>query len=114
MATLSTRAGQVAYHQTGAGRPVLLLHATLHDRRDFDPIVEALAGRHRVIAVDWPGHGESHPTDRVTGPLMADVLDDIVDALNLEDIVLIGNSVGDRRPPGSRSPGPNWSRAWCW
>lgn len=94
MATLTTRAGEVAYVQTGVGRPVVLLHANLHDRHDFDPIVETLARRHRVIAVDWPGHGESQPTDRVTGPLLADVLDDIVDALNLEDIVLIGNSVG--------------------
>jgi pimeloyl-ACP methyl ester carboxylesterase len=94
MPTLATRTGQVAYLQTGAGRPLVLLHATLHDRRDFDPIVEALARRHRVIAVDWPGHGESPSTDLVTGPLMADVLEDFVDALNLEDIVLIGNSIG--------------------
>lgn len=94
MATLTTRTGEVAYFETGAGRPVLLLHATLHDRRDFDPIVEALARRRRVIAIDWPGHGESQSADRLTGPLLADVLDDIVDELNLEDIVLIGNSVG--------------------
>src|ERR1700730_12520258 len=94
MATLTTRTGEVAYVQTGAGRPVVLLHATLHDRHDFDPIVEALARRRRVVAVDWPGHGESKSTDSVTGPSLADALDDIVDALNLEDIVLIGNSVG--------------------
>ena len=94
MATIATRAGEVAYIQAGAGRPVVLLHATLHDRRDFDPIIEALARRHRVIAIDWPGHGESPSTDGVTGPLMADVLEDVVGALNLEDIVLIGNSVG--------------------
>src|SRR6202162_313417 len=94
MATLTTRTGEVAYVQTGAGRPVVLLHATLHDRHDFDPIVEALGRRRRVVAVDWPGHGESQSTDSVTGPLLADVLDDIVDALDLEDIVLIGNSVG--------------------
>src|ERR1700737_2775050 len=94
MATLTTRAGEVAYFQTGAGRTVVLLHATLHDRHDFAPIVEALARRRRVVAVDWPGHGESQSADGVTGPLMADVLDDIVAALNLEDSVLIGNSVG--------------------
>src|ERR1700719_3880141 len=94
MATLTTRTGEVAYVQTGAGRPVVLLHATRHDRHDFDPIVEALARRRRVVAVDWPGHGESKSTGPVTGPSLADALDDIVDALSLEDIVLIGNSVG--------------------
>ena len=94
MTTLTARTGEVAYFQTGEGRPLVLLHANLHDRHDFDPIVETLARRHRVIAIDWPGHGESQSADGVTGPLLADVLDDIVDALSLEDIALIGNSVG--------------------
>src|ERR1700732_77425 len=94
MATLTTHTGEVAYVQTGGGRPVVLLHATLHARHTFAPTVEALARRRRVVAVDWPGHGESKSTGPVTGPSLADALDDIVDALNLEDIVLIGNSVG--------------------
>jgi pimeloyl-ACP methyl ester carboxylesterase len=94
MPTLSTRSGDVAYAETGAGSPIVLLHATLHDRHDFDPIVEPLARRHRVIAVDWPSHGESAYVENVTGPLMADVLEDVVDVLNLKDIVIIGNSVG--------------------
>jgi pimeloyl-ACP methyl ester carboxylesterase len=91
---LTTRAGDVAYDESGAGRPVVLLHATLHDRHDFDPVVESLARQHRVISVDWPSHGESEFVDNVSGPFLADVLDDVVDVLKLKDIVLIGNSVG--------------------
>lgn len=94
MPILTTRAGDVAYEEVGAGRPVVLLHATLHDRHDFDPVVESLARGHRVISVDWPSHGESEFVDNVTGPLVADVLEDIMDVLKLKDIVLIGNSVG--------------------
>jgi pimeloyl-ACP methyl ester carboxylesterase len=94
MPILSARTGKVAYSDTGEGRPVVLLHANLHDRHDFDPIVGPLARRHRVIAVDWPSHGESQAVENTTGPLLADVLDDIIDALNLKDVVLIGNSVG--------------------
>ncbi|MBV9515009.1 MAG: alpha/beta hydrolase [Mycobacteriaceae bacterium] len=94
MPTITTRTGTVAYAETGAGRPVLLLHATLHDRRDFDPIVAPLARRHRVIALDWPSHGDSQTVENPTGPLLADVLDDVIDALNLKGVVLIGNSVG--------------------
>jgi pimeloyl-ACP methyl ester carboxylesterase len=94
MPTLTTRAGTVAYSDAGAGRAVLLLHATLHDRHDFDPIIAALARRHRVIAIDWPGHGESDPAEGITGPLLADVLEDIVDELSLKQVVIIGNSVG--------------------
>ncbi|MDT5092436.1 MAG: hypothetical protein QOH60_1799 [Mycobacterium sp.] len=94
MSTVTTRVGAVAYEETGAGRPVVLLHATLHDRHDFDPVVDSLAEHHRVIAVDWPSHGESEFVENITGPLLADVLEDVVDALGLKDIVLIGNSVG--------------------
>ena len=63
MTTIQTRAGRVAYREYGSGPTVLLLHATLHDRHDFDPIVETLAQRYRTIAVDWPGHGDSDPID---------------------------------------------------
>jgi pimeloyl-ACP methyl ester carboxylesterase len=96
MTYVQTRAGRVAYRELGSGPTVLLLHANLHDRHDFDPIVKTLASRYRTVAVDWPGHGDS---DRVAGvepsaPLFADVLEDVVDGLGLSRAALIGNSVG--------------------
>ncbi len=97
MTTIQTRVGRVAYRELGSGPTVLLLHATLHDRHDFDPIVETLARRYRTIAVDWPGHGDSDPVDATMepgAPLFADVLEDVVDGLGLTRAVLIGNSVG--------------------
>src|ERR1700739_1264187 len=97
MTSLQARAGRVAYHESGSGPTILLLHATLHDRHDFDPIVETLSRRYRTIAVDWPGHGESDPIDasiQPSAPLFADVLEDVVDGLSLSRAVLIGNSVG--------------------
>lgn len=99
--SIATRGGRVSYRDTGTGRPILLLHANLHDSHDFDPIIGPLAEHHRVIAIDWPGHGNSEtPRDdsgapaEVTAPLLADTLEDIVDGLDLEPAVLIGNSVG--------------------
>lgn len=97
MPTIQTRAGRVAYHEAGDGPTVLLLHATLHSRHDFDPIVDALARRYRTIAVDWPGHGDSDPIPAAvepSAPLLADVLEDVVDGLGITRAVLIGNSVG--------------------
>jgi pimeloyl-ACP methyl ester carboxylesterase len=94
MTTIQTRAGRVAYRELGNGPTVLLLHATLHNRRDFDPIVDTLARRYRTIAVDWPGHGDSDPVNDASAPLFADVLEDIVDSLGLSRAALIGNSVG--------------------
>lgn len=97
MSTIQTRAGRVSYDEMGSGPTVVLLYATLHDRRDFDPIRAQLARRYRTIAVDWPGHGDSGPVDPTlepSAPLFADVLEDVVDGLGLTEAVLIGNSVG--------------------
>jgi pimeloyl-ACP methyl ester carboxylesterase len=97
MPHLQTSAGRVAYSDTGNGPMLMLLHATLHDRHDYDPILTALATSHRVMAVDWPGHGESDAAaggQPVTAPLLADVLEEVVLEKDLHDLRLIGNSVG--------------------
>jgi pimeloyl-ACP methyl ester carboxylesterase len=101
MPHLQTSAGRVAYSDTGTG-PILVLlhatlHATLHDRHDYDPVLAALAASHRVVAVDWPGHGESDADAggrQVTAPLLADVLEQVVLEKDMRHLRLIGNSVG--------------------
>jgi pimeloyl-ACP methyl ester carboxylesterase len=97
MAFIQTRSGRVAYREIGSGPTVLLLHANLHDGRDFDPVMQTLARDYRTIAVDWPGHGDSDPVEpgvEPSAPLFADVLEDLVDGLGLSRVVVIGNSVG--------------------
>lgn len=92
-----TRAGRVSYSESGSGLPIVLLHATLHDRHDFDAITPGLADRYRIIALDWPGHGESDalpPSQSATATLFADVLEDVVETLDLPVSAFIGNSVG--------------------
>ncbi|MBO0883674.1 MAG: alpha/beta hydrolase [Mycobacterium sp.] len=94
---IETRVGKVAYSDTGAGPVVVLLHATLHDRHDFDAIVPSLSRDHRVIAVDWPGHGDSPapvPDYQPTAASFGDALEDFVRALDLPPAAFIGNSVG--------------------
>ncbi len=93
-ARIDTTAGALAYDDIGSGPPVVLLHATLHDRRDFAPIIPVLAERHRVIALDWPGHGESAAVQDLTAARLADVLVEVVTGLDLRRAVFVGNSVG--------------------
>ncbi|GAA1683724.1 alpha/beta fold hydrolase [Fodinicola feengrottensis] len=93
MPYVSTTAGRVFYRERGAGPPIVLLHAALHDHTDFDLIAEPLSADHKVIAVDWPGHGESDPAPaRLSARLFADVLAEVV--RGLPPAVFIGNSVG--------------------
>jgi len=87
----------VAYESCGEGLPVVLLHANPGDHRDFDAILPELAARHRVIAIDWPGYGESappRPAQSASAMLFADLLQELVEGLGLGPAVFIGNSVG--------------------
>lgn len=53
--------------ERGAGTPVALLHGFTGSGRDLAPLAEALAARHRVLAIDLVGHGRSEAPERV-GP----------------------------------------------
>jgi pimeloyl-ACP methyl ester carboxylesterase len=97
MYTLETRVGTVAYEEHGTGSPLLFLHANGSTHFHFDDIVPELARSHRTIALDWPGCGESaasHPPQKASAMLMADVLEDVVAGLSLEPAILLGHSVG--------------------
>jgi pimeloyl-ACP methyl ester carboxylesterase len=79
----------------GPGDPILCLHAAGHGSRDFEPLVTRAAGRRRLITLDWPGHGRSGSDPaRANASRYADLLRGVLDALFLERVVLLGNSVG--------------------
>ncbi len=92
---MPTSHAEMSYTDQGSGPPILLLHAALHDRRDVGPVRDALASGRRLLALDWPGHGGSPPPET---PLRAvefgDVLIEFADRLDLNNLVVIGNSVG--------------------
>jgi pimeloyl-ACP methyl ester carboxylesterase len=58
---------RLAYEVTGAGAPVLLVHGFGLDMRMWDPQVEHLAGRFRVVRYDCRGFGASGPFDPAHG-----------------------------------------------
>lgn len=97
MGSIQTSLGDVVYTSHGQGPPVVLLHATLHDHRDFASITPGLARQYRVIALDWPWHGESKglaSLERLTAAGLADVLEEVMSELQLGPALFIGNSVG--------------------
>src|ERR1700737_2920700 len=95
MATMQTSLGTVSYTDDGSGPPVVLLHAALHDRTDFAPVTEALGQGRRVLALDWPGHGESPlPVTPLRAVELGDLLVEFADRLGLSNAVIIGTPVG--------------------
>lgn len=90
-------AAGLAFHSLGHGTPVLLLHGLASSRGAFNPIFTELARRHRVIAVDLPGHGDSELPDRgepLTPRAQAYALGAFLDALGLDKVHVVGNSMG--------------------
>ena len=90
-------AAGLAFHSLGHGTPVLLLHGLASSRGAFNPIFTELARRHRVIAVDLPGHGDSELPDRgepLTPRAQAYALGAFPDALGLDKVHVVGNPWG--------------------
>jgi pimeloyl-ACP methyl ester carboxylesterase len=50
---------EIAYVRKGAGPPLLLLHGIGHHRQAWDPVIDRLAESRDVVAIDFPGFGES-------------------------------------------------------
>lgn len=55
---------RVAYRETGTGPAIVLLHSLGLSHREFEPIVEALSMRFRVVLPDLPLHGDSEDRPR--------------------------------------------------
>lgn len=82
--------------QTGAGKPVLLLHG-ISQLHNWDPIVPALARERDVIAVDLPGFGKSPPlSGDVTIAALTDAVQRFIDEQALQDVDVVGSSMGAR------------------
>ena len=95
MPTMDTSFGPVSYTDEGAGPPIVLLHAALHDRTDYGPVTGPLARGRRVLALDWPGHGDSPlPPSPLRAAQFGDLLIEFADRLSLDNAVIVGNSVG--------------------
>jgi pimeloyl-ACP methyl ester carboxylesterase len=55
---------RVAYREAGTGPPLALLHSAMLSHKEFEPIVEGLADRFRVVLPDLPLHGDSEERPR--------------------------------------------------
>jgi pimeloyl-ACP methyl ester carboxylesterase len=55
---------RVAYRELGAGPPLALLHSAMLSYKEWEPAVEHLADRFRVVLPDLPLHGDSEDRPR--------------------------------------------------
>jgi pimeloyl-ACP methyl ester carboxylesterase len=67
---------RIAYREAGTGPPLALLHSALLSHREWEPAVEHLTDRFRVVLPDLPLHGDSE--DRPRHPYTLDWLADVM------------------------------------
>jgi len=90
---ISAVAAGVAYDEAGQGSAVVFSHGSMMDRTMFEPQMQALCDRYRVVAFDHRARGP-----RSEGPYsLYDLADDCVrllDSLQIERCVIAGMSMG--------------------
>ena len=67
---------RVAYRETGTGPPLALFHSVGLSHREWEPIVDALEARFRVVLPDLPLHGDSE--DRPRHPYTLDWMTEVI------------------------------------
>ena len=64
MAFVDAEGIQIYYDDRGEGEPALLcLPGFCNDHTIFEPLAERLSADHRVLVMDWRGHGKSQASD---------------------------------------------------
>jgi len=83
-----------AYDDVGDGPPIVFLHGFPHDRSLWAPQVSAFVDRARCVAPDLRGFGGSTGPPPCSIDQYADDVAELLDALAITDVVLVGLSMG--------------------
>ena len=84
-----------AYRVAGSGPALLLVHGIAGDADNWREVIEPLARDHTVIVPDLPGHGSSgHGGGDYSLGAMANALRDLLVAIEVERVTIVGHSLG--------------------
>jgi pimeloyl-ACP methyl ester carboxylesterase len=89
------RQGRIAYFDSGSGPVLLFVHGVLANSALWSKVVPLLSDRYRCVVPDWPLGSHSIALGvELSPPVVADMIGDLIDALGLEDVTLVGNDTG--------------------
>jgi pimeloyl-ACP methyl ester carboxylesterase len=89
--------GTIRYREAGVGKPVVFVHGYLVDGRLWDGVVDALASEYRCLAPDWPIGSQQvamRPDADLSPVGVAGAIADLLEALELEEVTIVGNDSG--------------------
>ena len=92
-----TAHGQIHVTEAGTGAPLVLLHPTPYSARVFVPLIEQLAGRFHVLALDTLGFGNSDPLPpAATMEMLAESVTGVLGARGLARAHVFGFHTGNK------------------
>lgn len=95
MPVVQCNGANLYYEAFGEGVPIVFLHGATAGLRYFEPQLTGLSDEFRTVAFDFRGHGRSEKTELGhTLPQHARDVRAVLDHLELDDVVLVGWSMG--------------------
>ena len=94
--TVSTPSGVISYVEHGAGPVALFIHGVLLSGHLWRHQLQALADTRRCIALDLLAHGQTQikPEQDVSVTANAQMVAQFIDALQIDQVDLVGNCSG--------------------
>jgi len=87
---------QLHFKVTGSGPAVILLHGLLGSLDNWHPLVQRLATRFQVHALDQRNHGQSPHSADMNFPLMAEDLNEFLNSQGITSAAVVGHSMGGK------------------
>jgi pimeloyl-ACP methyl ester carboxylesterase len=91
------RSGRLEYYEAGSGEPIVLLHGLALSATFWRKVVPGLTDRYRCITPTLPlgGHRSAMAADAdLTPPAVADLVVELLDAIGVDQAVVVGNDTG--------------------
>lgn len=87
--------GLLFWREAGEGTPIIFLHGAWNDSSQWVSLIELLSPNFHCFAIDLLGFGESEkPNIHHTIDLQVECIFELLQALKLEKVYLVGHSVG--------------------
>jgi pimeloyl-ACP methyl ester carboxylesterase len=89
--------GTIRYRERGSGRVIVFVHGLLVNGDLWRNVVPPLAGDFCCVTPDWPLGSHDVPLDdgvKLTTRKAAGIIRRFLDALDLDDVTLVGNNTG--------------------
>ena len=87
---------ELYYREYGAGKPLLILHGLFGSSDNWQSLAQRFASFYRVICIDLRNHGRSPWHEEHNYEAMSDDLYAFMKAQGLNDIILLGHSMGGK------------------